>query len=571
MTTPVLSAQRPTISRRWLPWLAAGGYILALTLAFPPFKQGWAVLIFLTPFVKWAFAEPRWRTYLAAALGAGWGSWFCILIWLRHIYPPYGWLGLALLSGYLGLYALAWLAALRWAAPRLKGASRGRRVMGMLALAGWWIVLDWVRGTLFTGFPWLPLAAAFWEFPLLLQLAAWTGQSGVTFMIVLFNLGLVCGTGAEPRAGIAPPPRRKIWWPARCGPEMLLPLALFFGAVLLSLQLLSSHRRAEVRLLRAGIVQPATPALLKWDPAAADKNRDTLLALTQTFTYRDGSRNNVDLVLWPEAALPVLFQGAGAGPNREALGQIVNKLGVPLLLGGIGEAYPRPGQPETPGQFDGVFLVRPGAGFATEVYAKRHLVPFGEYNPVRNWLPFLGKVVPIDADTVPGDRAVTIPLPLLNGHTVHLGPLVCYEDIFANLAREETRAGADFLVVVTNDAWYGTGGGALQHAAHSVLRAIETRRPIVRCGNDGWSGFIDQDGDAFPLEKNGRVIESGWILTKRGTTYFQGAGALYLYSNPQFDGAETFYVRFGDWFVALSALLAAAGAVLLAKAGLGKG
>jgi apolipoprotein N-acyltransferase len=559
MTNSALRTPHSAFPQRWLPLLVAAAYVVALTLAFPPFKQAWAVLIFLVPFVKWAFAAPRWRTFLLTGFAAGWGSWFGVLIWLRHIYPPWGWVGLALLSGYLGLYAVAWLAALRWAAPRMRGASRGRRLLGMLALAGWWIVLDWLRSVLFTGFPWLPLAAAFWELPLLLQPIAWTGQWGVTFMIVLFNLGLVCGTGPEVVAGDAQPPRRKIWWPARCGPEMLLPLALFFGAVLLSLHLLSSKQRAEVRLLRAGIVQPWTPPLLKWDPAAEDKNRDTLLALTQTFAYRDGSRNNVDLILWPEAALAYEFQGARAEPNRQALNQIVNKLGVPLMFGGIGEAPPRPGESASPGVVDGVFFTRPGAGFAGEVYAKRHLVPFGEYVPLRNWLPFLGKVVPIDADTVPGDRAVTIPLTLGGGRTVHAGPLVCYEDVFSYLARDQVRAGADFLVVVTNDAWYGKGGGALQHAAHSVLRAIETRRPVVRCGNDGWSGFIDQDGDAFPLEKNGRTIERGWILTAHGTTYFQGAGALYLYTNPQFDGVETFYVRYGDWFVGFSALLALAG------------
>ena len=566
MTTSAFSIQHSAIRPRWLPFLVAAAYVVALTLAFPPFKQAWAVLIFLVPFVKWAFAVPRWRTYFPAAFAAGWGAWFCILIWLRHIYPPYGLVGLALLSAYLGLYALAWLAALRWAAPRLKVASRAKRLAGLVALAGWWIVLDWLRGTLFTGFPWLPLSAAFWEFPLLLQIAAWTGQWGVTFMIVLFNLGLVCGTGPEPAVGNAPTPRRKIWWPARCGAEMLVPLGLFFGALLLSLLLFSSKKRAEVRLLRAGLVQPWTPPLLKWDASAEDKNRDILLNLTQSFAYHEGSRNNVDLILWPEAALPVYFQGPDAEPNRQALDNIVNHLGVPLLLGGIGETNPPSGRHETPGPFDGVFLTRPGAGFAKEVYAKRHLVPFGEYNPVRNWLPFLGKVVPIDSDTVPGQSAVTIPLTLSSGRTVHAGPLVCYEDIFAGLANDQARAGADFLVVVTNDAWFGTGGGALQHAAHSVLRAIETRRPIVRCGNDGWSGFIDQDGDAFPLEKNGRNIERGWILTAHGTTYFQGAGALYLYTNPQFDGVETFYVRFGDWFVGLSALLALGGALVLRRA-----
>ncbi len=96
-----------------------------------------------------------------------------------------------------------------------------------------------------------------------------------------------------------------------------------------------------------------------------------------------------------------------------------------------------------------------------------------------------------------------------------------------------------------------------------MLRAIETRRPIIRCGNDGWSGFVDQDGDAFPVEENGRTVSTGWILRAQGTTYFRGIGALFAYTNPQFDGVETFYVRFGDWFVGLSGLLALGGWLIL--------
>jgi len=550
-----------SLLHRWLPWLVALGYVVALVMAFPPFGQAWAVMIFLVPFVKWAFAAPRWRTYLLAAFGAGWASWFFILIWLRHIYPPSGWLGLALLSGYMGLYPLAWLAALRWAAPRMQDASRARRMAGLLALAGLWIVLDWLRGWLFTGLPWLPLAAAFWEFPMLLQPIAWTGQWGATFMIVLFNLGLVCGTGPEsiaPKADGRAAPRGKIFWPARMGLEILLPVMLFIGSVFLALALMASKQRAQEKLLRIGIVQPETPATLKGDAESDKKNQETLVTLTQTFTYREGSRNNVDLVLWPEAALGYFpFQGPHAESYRQGLDQFVTKLGVPLLFGGLAEPFPQSSQRDLPGDFDSVFLTRPGAGFAKEVYSKRHLVPFGEYVPFRQWLPFIGKVVSVD--TLPGDRAVTIPLTLGDGHTVHAGPLVCFEDIFSGLARDQAQAGADIIVVVTNDAWFGTEGEAAQHAAHSVLRAIETRRPVIRCGNDGWSGFIDQDGDAFPVEQTGKTVATGWILRARGTTYFRGVGVLYAYTNPQFNGTETFYVRFGDWFVGLSALLVIGG------------
>src|ERR1700677_220882 len=92
MPNSALRTPHSAFPARYAPGPVALGYILALTLAFPPFNQGWAVLIFLTPFVKWAFSAPRWRTYLLAAFAAGWGSWFCIIIWLRHIYPPWGWL-----------------------------------------------------------------------------------------------------------------------------------------------------------------------------------------------------------------------------------------------------------------------------------------------------------------------------------------------------------------------------------------------------------------------------------------------------------------------------------------------
>jgi apolipoprotein N-acyltransferase len=557
-------------ARRLLPVLVALIYAVAFIIAFPPFNQPWAVLVFLVPFIKWAFALPRWRTFLLTGFLAGWAGWFGLLIWLRHIYPPWGWVGLALLSATLGLFILAWLAALRWAAPRLINTSRGRRVVALFALAGWWVVLDWVRGWILTGFLWLPLAAAFWKFPLFLQLAEWTGAWGITFLIVLFNLGLVCGTGPEKLVSAEEIKQRRIRWPARIGAEILVPIILFSATIFLTLRLMGSKGRLEQPLLRVGLVQPWTPPWLKWDSTEQAETWRTLEKLSAPFILNETANrvegpSNVDLIMWPEAAPPYFVEGAQTGSFRKVLNQFSTNLGRPILLGAVGESLPRFGQTVSPGLLDGVFLVRPGAGIADEVYAKRHLVPFGEYNPLRTWLPFLGKVVPLDEDTVPGTQAVTIPLNLSSGHTVQIGPLVCYEDVFPNLARDEAKAGADFLAVVTNDAWYGTGGGALQHAAHSVLRAIETRRPVVRCGNDGWSGFIDQDGDAFELEKVGHQIKTDWVLTAQGTTYFRGSGPLYVYTNHQFDGKQTFYVRYGDWFVGLSALLALAGVLAIRK------
>jgi apolipoprotein N-acyltransferase len=122
------------------------------------------------------------------------------------------------------------------------------------------------------------------------------------------------------------------------------------------------------------------------------------------------------------------------------------------------------------------------------------------------------------------------------------GALVCSEDVFPELAREHALAGADDLIVVTNDAWYGREAGATQHAAHTVLLAAATGLPAVRCGNAGWSGTIDSLGRAFP------VLEKGSI-------YFRGARTTAAVSIPRNRPAVTFWVRHGDWAVGLGGLL----------------
>lgn len=146
-------------------------------------------------------------------------------------------------------------------------------------------------------------------------------------------------------------------------------------------------------------------------------------------------------------------------------------------------------------------------GLAKPTYAKRHLVPFGEYVPLADWLP-LRKVVPIAQDCVPGEGATLLPLTTRNGFTFLAGPLVCYEDVFPELAREHALAGADLLVVVTNDGWYGNEAGDAQHTAHSVLMAVATGIPVARSGNAGWSGVITHRGILQPTSIPGAPLSA---------------------------------------------------------------
>src|SRR5690606_5831786 len=124
---------------------------------------------------------------------------------------------------------------------------------------------------------------------------------------------------------------------------------------------------------------------------------------------------------------------------------------------------------------------------------QRELGPYGEYVPLEKAFPWLSKIVPLEGSFAPGNSAAPIGMEIA-GKEYALGPLICYEDVFPDLARETAREGAELFVVVTNNGWYGEEGMPFQHAAHSVLRAVETRRPVLRVGNGGWSGWIDEYG-----------------------------------------------------------------------------
>ncbi len=197
--------------------------------------------------------------------------------------------------------------------------------------------------------------------------------------------------------------------------------------------------------------------------------------------------------------------------------------------------------------YNGIFHVDPESGISESFYAKQRLVPFGEFVPLGRYLPFLGKIVPIPEEFLRGQSSVQLPVTTRRGKFM-AGPLVCYEDVFSAISREHAASGADFLFVATNDGWYGKGGAAYQHAAHSVLRAIETRRPVLRCGNNGWSGWINELG-----------VVRQFLHDKAGSIYIQGRMVMDVRRARAFAGRQTFFVRHGDWFVVLCAVFVLAG------------
>ena len=131
----------------------------------------------------------------------------------------------------------------------------------------------------------------------------------------------------------------------------------------------------------------------------------------------------------------------------------------------------------------------------------------------------------------------------MGNHTWQVGSLICYEDSFPQLARISAQAGAQLFFVATNNAWYGEEGGAYQHAAHSVLRAVETRRPVMRAGNAGWSGWIDSYG---------RIQEV--LEDHRGSIYFKGVGQITVFQFTEWLHRTSPYTQWGDWIIAVAAI-----------------
>jgi len=523
--------------KRWLGYMALLCFtMVTYVTAFPPFAFKEGAFLFAVPLIAWASRRNKGRNFYVFTFLCGWCAWWLLLIWLRHVYPPWGWLGCGLLSLVVSLFWSVWFWAVGRYLPNILGQKGLNRALGMFALAGFWVVLEWVRAWLLTGFPWLTLAASQWQNPAILQPAAWTGAYGVSFVIIFFNLGLffygnriyqrIAGrTAGAPCSATSGVSRR---WPWCASGEFYCALALLLGSLGLFVWQFPQADDQEP-MFEAGMVQPWIPAEIKWEEAWARENLAVLQRLTKSV-----ARLQPDVIVWPEAATPMPIINSQHNSMQLWVEDLVREVGIPLLSGNLAE---RGGV-----WHNGFFLIEPDKGLLPAFNTKQRLVPFGEYVPLRAYLPFISKLVPIAGDIVAAAGGVTLPLQV-EGHVWAVGSLICYEDIFPHLARATVRAGADCMVVVTNDAWYGEEGGAYQHAAHSVLRAVETRRPVIRCGNHGWSGWIDEYG---------RIRAT--LLSNDGSIYFQGVASISVSRDRRWSGQQSFYVRYGDWFVGVCGL-----------------
>ena len=517
---------RPILVSRILPLSVVGLTAVLWICAFPPIGVAEAAYIFAIPFCYWAFWKPPLWRYLAAGVFSGFAAWFILLFWLRHV----TWLGLTALSAYLALYFVLWLWAVWWTIPRMEDRGIGVRLSALLGLAGWWVVLEYLRGVLFTGFGWLPLAASQWDRAALLQILAYTGSTGLSFVLIFFNLGLAAYVRR-----ILSRARGKEWYERICY-EFYFALTFLVVAATGLIWADTFGQRPEV-LFRGSLIQPYIGQEAKWDSVKAADNLRILRRQTLFASFTGDRFTGVDIIFWPESATPHPILGHADTLNWTE--DLVREIEKPILMGNMAVVDGR--------WYNIVCAVTPKRGLVSPHYAKMMLVPFGEYVPLERFLPFVKKVVPLEGSFNRGERPEVIPI-VVGSRTYKAGALVCYEDIFPALSRKVVGRGADFVFVATNNAWYGEEGGAHQHAAHSVLRAVETRRPFIRCGNSGWSGWIDEYGNVRQVSER----------PDRGI-YFRGSDTIEVKRDRRWNGQASFYLVKGDWFVGVCGLLVVLG------------
>lgn len=508
------------MSRHRIILALSSGVLLTLPfISFALHPLAWVALVPLLLAVVGQSGKEGLRLGLLAGAVFGYGGFY----WLNLVTVP----GYLVLGLYLALYPAFWAAGAAW-------LSRRRPEWLWWAAPAAWIALEFLRAYLFTGFPWNLLGTSQVRNLSLIQVASLTGVYGVGFLLVMVNTAVASAVlflRDRGRPGTRPPSRPAGLLPAVC----LLTAALLFGRH----SLREEAAEPDAAPLRVSLVQASIPQDQKWIPGLAPAHFRTHLDLS-----RRALAGGSDLVIWPESALPYFLEEQPEVVRR--LEELTATGGVCLLVGGDYR--------DRTGSYNSAFLIGP-PGSPRRRYDKVHLVPFGEYAPLRNVFPFIGRVVPWEEDFSTGPGFPVFPLDCLDRSPVPgVGILICYEDIFPAHSRRLVNKGADLLVNITNDAWFGKTPAPFQHSAASVLRAVENRVYLARAANTGHSCVIDP---------RGRIV--GEVVGRGGRRIFV-PGWVTVPVHPR--RRPSFYRRHGDlfsWLCVGLTLLAAAGSAVPGK------
>ena len=499
---PVM-ASRPTRMQRLAGWFERRRGLARLGLAalLGALAVGALPPLYVVPLLVPAFTGLLWLLAGAAgrwgAFAIGWafgfGYFAAGLYWVTNALltdpEKFGWMApFAVPALAAGLALFIALAALAAHLSRLRGLAL------VLAFAAAWGGAEWLRGVALTGFPWNPIGSVWAVSHLTMQPAAAIGVYGLGLVTVL-AAGLPALLGWQASWPARP------WRPIAFGYAMLA-LAMLGGAARLAGDDPGIQPGVRLRIVQANISQSH-----KWRTALRQAHLERHLRLTSA-----PGADKISHVIWPETAVP-FFVSIDAGA-RAAIAAAAPRGG--LVITGAMRRTPRP-----PFRYWNSLHAVDDAGRVRASYDKHHLVPFGEYVPLRRYLP-LKKVAGGDAEFSRGPGALTLPLPGLPP----VSPLICYEAIFPGAVVASGSPRPEWLLNITNDAWFGISAGPHQHLAAARFRAVEEGLPLVRAANSGISAVFDAHGRTVARLGLGRtgVLDAPLPRKLAGGTIFAAIG-----------------------------------------------
>lgn len=464
---------------------AMSGCLITLSLPKPDIHQfAWICLVPLLIAIQQSY---RWKEAAVHGYIAGVLFFAGTCYWFIDTMTIYGGLAWSLAAAIYVLFCLIFALHFAVFAAMLRYSLRAFSIAGLLLAVPLWVLVEFVRAHgLFSGFPWMLIGYGVAPYEAIVQVAAWTGIYGLSAIVVLANVLLTVAFLTSNR------------W-----------IALPVGAAIIGAGYLpgpADGPRGEALPVR--IVQSNIDIDFPW----GGKEGESLLRELTALSMKP-SPTRPRLIVWPEVPAPFYLNDDPA--FRSVIERIAQRSRSFVLLGYVD----RIGESAS----NSAGLVSP-AGQVVSRYDKIQLVPFGEYVPLSEWVSGLvGKMTRQVGDFKPGSEYTLSPI---DDH--RLATVICYESIFPGLVRQFTRDGAELLVVITNDGWFGKTSAPYQHLRMGVVRAVENGRYIVRAANTGISAIIDP---------RGRVLSPTPIGTR---TVLDG--------EVEFRRERTVYVEYGDWF-----------------------
>lgn len=478
--------------------ILAGLTGLLLFFSFPMFGYGIVAWVALVP-LFFALRDATPGRGFRMGFMAGFVAHTGIFYWIVYVVVHYGYLpvyagigAMLLLAAYLSVYTACFAAGVVF--------LKRRGIPLFLSAPLLWVVLEFLRAHLLTGFPWGSLAYSQYLYTKAIQISDITGIYGITFAIVMVNAVLydLLSEGIKGRRLVAE--------------------TVFAGVVIVAILVYGHVRTEEIDEvvkkapgLQVALIQGNIEQSVKWDPLYQSQTIDIYSSLSrESIPSRNG------LIVWPETAAPFYFQRPG--PLQQAVVDIARTSGSSILFGS--PSYE--GEKEIVHYMNSAYLLG-SDGTLGGRYDKVHLVPYGEYVPLRRFFPFIGKLVVGVGDFKAGKGFYPL---ATSGH--RLGVLICYEGIFPEAARDYKKEKVGLLVNITNDAWFGRTSAPYQHLSMTVFRAIENRLYLVRAANTGISAIIDPKGSIVSrtglfertiLKGNVKIIDEKTLYTAYGDAF----------------------------------------------------